>query len=100
MKSRICTLLGVALASFSFVAPAPAQSMRGLPDFTDLYEQQGPAGVSIDVTQTVMRSSFPALSQGDPFCEFFRPSGGLPRGGERPRDLAQQSVGSGFVLCA
>jgi serine protease Do len=98
MKSRICTLLGVALAGFSFVAPAPAQSMRGLPDFTDLYEQQGPAVVSIDVTQTVKRSAFPDLSEDDPFYEFFRRFGQVPRGRERQRDLEQQSVGSGFIL--
>src|ERR1700757_2186736 len=98
MKSRICTLLGVVLAGFSFVAPAPAQSMRGLPDFTDLYEQQGPAVVSIDVTQTVKRSAFPDLSEDDPFYEFFRRFGQVPRGRERQRDLEQQSVGSGFIL--
>ncbi|HTR59659.1 MAG TPA: DegQ family serine endoprotease [Casimicrobiaceae bacterium] len=98
MKSRIWTLLGVVLAGFSFVAPAPAQSMRGLPDFTDLYEQQGPAVVSIDVTQTVKRSTFPDLSEDDPFYEFFRRFGQIPRGHERQRDLEQQSVGSGFIL--
>jgi len=98
MKSRIWTLLGVVLASFSFVAPVPAQSMRGLPDFTDLYEQQGPAVVSIDVTQTVKRSTFPDLSEDDPFYEFFRRFGQIPRGRERQRDFEQQSVGSGFIL--
>jgi serine protease Do len=98
MNPRICTLLGVLLAGFSFVAPAPAQSMRGLPDFTDLYEQQGPAVVSIDVTQTVKRSAFPDLSEDDPFYEFFRRFGQIPRGRERQRDFEQQSVGSGFIL--
>ena len=98
MKSRIWTLLGVVLASFSFVAPVSAQSMRGLPDFTDLYEQQGPAVVSIDVTQTVKRSTFPDLSEDDPFYEFFRRFGQIPRGRERQRDFEQQSVGSGFIL--
>ena len=98
MNPRICTLLGVLLAGLSFVAPAPAQSMRGLPDFTDLYEQQGPAVVSIDVTQTVKRSAFPDLSEDDPFYEFFRRFGQIPRGRERQRDFEQQSVGSGFIL--
>ena len=98
MNPRICTLLGVLLAGLSFVAPAPAQSMRGLPDFTDLYEQQGPAVVSIDVTQTVKRSTFPDLSEDDPFYEFFRRFGQIPRGRERQRDFEQQSVGSGFIL--
>src|SRR5262249_33574031 len=53
MKLSMWALLGAALASLSFVSAAPAQSMRGLPDFTDLYEQQSPAVVSIDVTQTI-----------------------------------------------
>jgi len=98
MKLRIWTLVGAAFAWLSFVAPAPAQSMRGLPDFTDLYEQQAPAVVSIDVTQTVKRSQFPDLSEDDPFYEFFRRFGQIPRGRERPRDFEQQSVGSGFIL--
>src|SRR5215467_6490052 len=98
MKSRLWTLLGALLATFSFIAPAPAQSMRGLPDFTDLYEQQGPAVVSIDVTQTVKRSPFPDISEDDPFYEFFRRFGQIPRGRERQRDQEQQSVGSGFIL--
>jgi serine protease Do len=98
LKLRLWTLLGAFLATFSFVASAPAQSMRGLPDFTDLYEQQAPAVVSIDVTQTVKRSPFPDLSEDDPFYEFFRRFGQVPRGRDRPRDFEQQSVGSGFIL--
>ena len=98
MKLRIWTLVGATLAWLSFVAAVPAQSMRGLPDFTDLYEQQAPAVVSIDVTQTVKRSQFPDLSEDDPFYEFFRRFGQIPRGRERPRDFEQQSVGSGFIL--
>jgi serine protease Do len=98
MKLRLWTLLGAGLAALSFVASAPAQSMRGLPDFTDLYDQQSPAVVSIDVTQTVKRSQLPDLSEDDPFYEFFRRFGQVPRGRERQRDLEQQSVGSGFIL--
>jgi len=98
MKLSMWALLGAALASLSFVSAAPAQSMRGLPDFTDLYEQQSPAVVSIDVTQTIKRPQFPDLSEDDPFYEFFRRFGQIPRGRERPRDFEQQSVGSGFIL--
>jgi serine protease Do len=98
MKSRLWTSFGALLATLSFVATVPAQSMRGLPDFTDLYEQQGPAVVSIDVTQTVKRSPFPDISEDDPFYEFFRRFGQIPRGRERQRDQEQQSVGSGFIL--
>jgi serine protease Do len=86
------------LGALWFATPSPAQ--RGLPDFTDLYEQQGPAVVSIDVTSTVKRSPLADLSEDDPFYEFFRRFGQVPRGRERPRDLEQQSVGSGFILSA
>src|SRR5215470_19139860 len=98
MKLRVWTLLGAFFAAFAFVPSAAAQSMRGLPDFTDLYEQQGPAVVSIDVTQKVKRSQFPDLSEDDPFYEFFRRFGQIPRGRERTREFEQQSVGSGFIL--
>jgi serine protease Do len=98
MKLRMWSLVG-ALVGAAFFAPATgAQSARGLPDFTELYEQQGPAVVSIDVTQTVRRPQLPDLSEDDPFYEFFRRFGQIPRGRERQRDLEQQSVGSGFIL--
>lgn len=100
MKLRMWTLVG-AFVGAAFLAPTTgAQSTRGLPDFTELYEQQGPAVVSIDVTQTVRRSQFPDISEDDPFYEFFRRFGQIPRGRERQRDFEQQSVGSGFILSA
>src|SRR5215467_7753317 len=98
MKLRNCMVTGALVVAALFAPAASAQSTRGLPDFTDLYEQQGPAVVSIDVTQTVKRSPFPDLSEDDPFYEFFRRFGQIPRCRERPRDFEQQSVGSGFIL--
>src|SRR5438093_9589424 len=98
MKFRVWTIVGALVSSYCFAPLAPAQSARGLPDFTDLYEQQGPAVVSIDVTQKVRRGQIPELSEDDPFYEFFRRFGQIPRGAPRPRDLEQQSVGSGFIL--
>lgn len=98
MNFSIWTIISALLAAVSFVPATAAQPARGLPDFTELYEQQGPAVVSIDVTQTVKRSQFPDLSEDDPFYEFFRRFGQVPRG--RQRDLEEQSVGSGFVLSA
>ncbi|TMH52010.1 MAG: trypsin-like serine protease, partial [Betaproteobacteria bacterium] len=98
MKLSIWTLVAALAGAVSFVPVTAAQSTRGLPDFTELYEQQGPAVVSVDVTQTVRRSQLPDLSEDDPFYEFFRRVGQIPRGRERPRDLEQQSVGSGFIL--
>ena len=98
MKLQSFAAAAALLGTLSFAPTAPAQ--RGLPDFTDLYEQQGPAVVSIDVTSTVKRSPLSDLSEDDPFYEFFRRFGQVPRGRERPRDLEQQSVGSGFILSA
>lgn len=98
MKLRIGSIVGALAGAIAFAPATAAQSSRGLPDFTELYEQQGPAVVSVDVTQTVRRSQFPDLSEDDPFYEFFRRFGQIPRGRERPRDFEQQSVGSGFIL--
>ena len=77
----LCAAVVVAL-SLSASPPAGAQGRPGLlPDFTDLYERQGPAVVSIDVTQKARRQRFPELSEDDPFYEFFRRFGQIPRGG-------------------
>jgi serine protease Do len=77
---------------------AGAQGRAGLPDFTELYEKQAAAVVSIDVTQKVRRRGMPELSEDDPFYEFFRRFG-MPRRGP-DRDLEQQAAGSGFVIAS
>jgi serine protease Do len=100
MKLRIWTTLGALVGVLWFSPAVPAQVGKGLPDFTELYEQQGPAVVSIDVTQKSKRSAMPELSEDDPFYEFFRRFGQIPRNTPRPRDLEQQSTGSGFILSA
>jgi serine protease Do len=100
MKLPIWTTLGALLSALCFSTAAPAQSARALPDFTELYEQQGPAVVSIDVTQKSRRGAGPELSEDDPFYEFFRRFGQIPRNAPRPRDFEQQSTGSGFILSA
>jgi len=100
MKLRIWTTLGALVGVFWFSPAVPAQVGKGLPDFTELYEQQGPAVVSIDVTQKSRRSAMPELSEDDPFYEFFRRFGQIPRNTPRPRDFEQQSTGSGFILSA
>ena len=85
--------------SAAFAAPATAQGrLGGLPDFTELYEKQAPAVVSIDVTQKIKRSRGPELSEDDPFYEFFRRFWQVPRRGAPERDFDQQSVGSGFII--
>jgi serine protease Do len=93
-----------ALALAALTAAAPIAQAQGraasLPDFTDLYEKQGPAVVSIDVTQKIRRPRLPDISEDDPFYEFFRRFGQIPRrgapGGER--EYESQSTGSGFIL--
>ena len=100
MKLRIWTTLGALVGVLWFSPAVPAQVGKGLPDFTELYEQQGPAVVSIDVTQKARRSVMPELSEDDPFYEFFRRFGQIPRNTPRPRDFEQQSTGSGFILSA
>ena len=108
MLSRTRPFVAAAMLSASLAVlvttavPAAAQGrVAGLPDFTELYEKQSPAVVSIDVTQKVRRSRFPELSEDDPFYEFFRRFGQIPRrGGPPEREFDQQSVGSGFILSA
>jgi len=103
MKLRSWTMLVTFVSAAWFTQTALAQVAARLPDFTELYEQQGPAVVSIDVTQKARR---PEISEDDPFYEFFRRFGprgfeGIPRGAPRPREFEQpQATGSGFVLTA
>jgi serine protease Do len=91
--------LAVAAALLGGAPTAAAQGRNGLlPDFTDLYEKQGPAVVSIDVVQRSQRNPrVPELSEDDPFYEFFRRFGQVPRGGP-PREFERQSAGSGFIV--
>jgi serine protease Do len=103
MNFRIWTTIGALVGAFSLAPIALAQAQHGLPDFTELYEQQGPAVVSIDVTQKARRQQGSELSEDDPFYEFFRRFGQVPRGGgqaPRPREFEQQATGSGFILSA
>jgi serine protease Do len=98
-----CATLLVALMPLAAPPPAAAQGRAGaLPDFTDLYERQGPAVVSVDVTQRARRQRFPDISEDDPFYEFFRRFGQIPRGGPggQQREFETQSTGSGFIFSA
>ena len=102
----LVTAFGAALvALLPLVAPslALAQGRPGLlPDFTELYERQGPAVVSIDVTQKARRQRAPDISEDDPFYEFFRRFGQIPRNGPggQQREFETQSTGSGFIFSA
>lgn len=95
MKNRIAVFAFL----MSFAAPLMA---RELPDFTELYEKQGPAVVNISTTQTVHGGGrmmpFPNLPEDDPFYEFFRRF--APPGGQDQQDYKTQSLGSGFIISA
>jgi len=95
------TAAALLLSLFASFPVAAQGRLAALPDFTDLYERQGPAVVSIDVTQKARRQRFPDISEDDPFYEFFRRFGQIPRNGPGgQREFEQQSTGSGFILSA
>ena len=102
MKQLLAAFL---LATFSLLAQA---QNRGLPDFTELVEKQGPAVVNISTTQTARSSGrggqpFP-FDENDPMNEFFRRfiprQPGMPGFPGAPRDFESRSLGSGFVVSA
>lgn len=91
-------LLAVSAFVFAFAAPSFA---RELPDFTELYEKQGPTVVNISTTQTIHGGGqammpFPNVPEDDPFYEFFKRFG--QPGGQGPQDYKTQSLGSGFII--
>ncbi|HSQ82722.1 MAG TPA: DegQ family serine endoprotease [Casimicrobiaceae bacterium] len=91
----------VALAALVAAGSAVGQGRTGLlPDFTELYQRQGPAVVSVDVTQKLTRQRGPDISEDDPFYEFFRRFGQIPRQGPggQERQFETQSTGSGFIV--
>ena len=104
-SKSLSAAIGAALVMLmSLAAPVSvaAQGRLGsLPDFTELYERQGAAVVSVDVTQKAHRQRFPDISEDDPFYEFFRRFGQIPRngqGGGDQREFETQSTGSGFII--
>jgi serine protease Do len=80
----------------SHAAPAAAaQSVRGLPDFTQLVESQGASVVNVSVTQRAAAARGGPTQPEDPLHEFFRRF-------QIPPPDAQQGprlgLGSGFIL--
>jgi serine protease Do len=90
----------IAVICFLILSPLALAQARGLPDFADLAEKQGPAVVNISTTQ-VQRGGqmmpFP-FDENDPAFEFFKRF--IPRGpgGGVPRDFENKSLGSGFIV--
>jgi serine protease Do len=103
--SRKLRLVAVAPAVALVVAlgspnPGQAQGVRGLPDFTELVDQVGPAVVNI---RTLERGR-PSVQMDENVEEFFRrfgiPLPGRPDSGRGPgsEEPVQRGVGSGFIL--
>ena len=91
------------IAVFSLTAQA---QNRGLPDFTELVEKQGPAVVNISTTQVIRSAGrgaqpFP-FDEDDPMSDFFRRfiprQPGMPGAPSAPREFESRSLGSGFII--
>ena len=90
----------LALLSFLFLCSLAVAQSRGLPDFTELAEKQGPAVVNISTTQMTRGNQampFP-FDENDPAFEFFKRFIPRPPGGATPREFENKSLGSGFVI--
>lgn len=89
----------LAVLSFLLLSTAASAQTRGLPDFTELAERQGPAVVNISTTQVTrggQASPFP-FDENDPAFEFFKRF--MPRQpGGVPREFENKSLGSGFII--
>ena len=91
----------LALFSLVFIISTTSAQTRGLPDFTELAEKQGPAVVNISTTQSARGGNqvapFP-FDENDPAFEFFKRF--IPRqpGGSSPREFENKSLGSGFII--
>ncbi|MBS0376330.1 MAG: DegQ family serine endoprotease [Proteobacteria bacterium] len=80
-------------------APSPgttAAAARGLPDFTDLVAQNGPAVVNIAVVEKTRTAAFDDEGSGDPLGEFLRRFGG-PHGAPQ---TPVRGEGSGFIVAS
>ena len=87
-------------AAASAATPAAAPVVQGLPDFTALVSQFGPAVVNVDVVsrqrETRGWQGPPGMSPNDPFSDFFRRFGiPAPGGGNAP---PARGEGSGFIV--
>ncbi len=81
-------------------APGPgtaAAAARGLPDFTDLVAQAGPAVVNVTVVERARPATLEDDGQDNSLQDFLRRFGGgaAPRGGSQPPSRGE---GSGFII--
>lgn len=99
-----------AQSTMATLPPAAAASatpiVAGLPDFTALVQQQGPAVVNISTKGKRMRvGGPPGMSPNDPFYDFFRrfgvpgaPGRAAPEGDEEEGLRRPGGEGSGFIV--
>jgi len=91
----------IAIFSLFLLCGFASAQVRGLPDFTELAEKQGPAVVNISTTQIARGNSaqgFP-FDENDPAFELFKRF--IPRHpGGAPRESENKSLGSGFIIGA
>jgi serine protease Do len=109
LVAALCLSLPVGF-SLTIAMPAKAQSMRGLPDFTELVEQVGPSVVNIRTLEKAAVREAQSGGPDDEMQELFRrffgvpmPSPNAPRQQRpnRPQQPDQEQprgVGSGFIL--
>ncbi len=97
---------------FALLSLTGQAESKGLPDFTELVEKQGPAVVNISTTQVIRGNNgrgfqpFP-FDEDDPMSDFFRRfiprqpgMPGLPGAPVVPREFESRSLGSGFIISA
>lgn len=89
--------------------PSVVNSVRGVPDFSELVEQVGPSVVNIRTTEKVTRPHGFEGFEDDRMLDFLRrfgiPTPNIPRPGQRQRPAPEpeeqpRGVGSGFILSA
>jgi serine protease Do len=123
LRSAVALMLAaLGVSATLFAVPACAESVpvqpptaqRGLPDFTDLVEQVGPAVVNIRTTERVRGGQRGGPEADEDMQEFFRRFFGQPPGGstppgarpdprgprQGPEEEQQRGVGSGFIFTA
>ena len=102
----------VLLPSAASAQSGSAPSVRGLPDFTDLVDQAGPAVVNIRTMERVRSNGGSGAGNDEEMQDFFRRFFGIPMPNtprqtprqNRPAPQAEQEVprgvGSGFIISA
>ncbi len=96
--------------SLTFAPPANAQSVRGLPDFTELVEQVGPSVVNIRTLEKAAVRETQGNGPDEEMQELFRRFFGVPMPApnaprqqrpnrpQQPEQEQPRGVGSGFIL--